>query len=93
MRIEVLYMEGCPAYQATVERVSAELSERGLETEIRLIRVESEDQARILGFLGSPTVRIDGVDIEPGTGDSRGFGFACRVYATPTVLNTFRQSL
>ena len=60
------------------------LSERGLETEIRLIRVESEDHAKVLDFLGSPTVRIDGVDIEPGTGDSRGFG--CRVYATPSGI-------
>lgn len=86
MRIAVLYIEGCPAYKATVERVSAVLSERGIETEIRLIRVESEDHARVLGFLGSPTVRVDGVDIESETGDSRRLGFACRVYATPTGI-------
>jgi hypothetical protein len=86
MRIEVLYIEGCPAYQATVRRVGAVLSECGLETDIRSIRIENEDHAKVLRFLGSPTVRIDGVDIEPGARGSLGFGFGCRVYATPTGM-------
>ena len=37
-------------------------------------------------FLGSPTVRVDGADIEPGAGERTDFGLKCRLFATPDGL-------
>jgi hypothetical protein len=43
-------------------------------------RVESIDAAEAERFLGSPTVRIDGRDVEPGAADRDDFGLKCRLY-------------
>ena len=65
--IEVLYVQECPHYAATlalVERVRAGL---GIDTELRtslILDQAAADQAR---FPGSPTVRVDGRDVEPGS--------------------------
>jgi len=80
MRVEILYFDGCPNYgaaRALVERVSEEL---GVRPEIRMIEVPDVETAGRQRFLGSPTVRVDGRDIEPGADDREGFTLACRVY-------------
>jgi hypothetical protein len=80
MRVEILYFDGCPNYEAVrtlVERVSGEL---GVSPEIRMIEVPDVEAAHRERFLGSPTVRVDGRDIEPGADDREGFTLACRVY-------------
>ena len=79
-RVEILFFEGCPNHEPArrlVERVAAELR---IETEIRLVEVTDAAVAVELRFTGSPTVRVDGVDVEPGAGARREFVLACRVY-------------
>jgi hypothetical protein len=44
------------------------------------VHVETEEQAEQLGFLGSPSVRVDGVDVEPHARPATGNGMRCRVY-------------
>src|SRR5438552_9979508 len=83
MRVEVLYFEGCPNHAPTVERVRAELVSRGLPKEIE--EVEIHDQAEALGFLGSPSVRINGLDIEREAHNLKSFGMSCRTYLEGTV--------
>lgn len=81
-RVEILYFEGCPnhgAARALVERVAAELE---VEAAIDLVEVPDPGAAAQLRFLGSPTVRVDGRDIEPGAEERSDFVFACRVYRT-----------
>ena len=81
-RVEILYFDGCPnheAAQALVERVAAELR---IEPEIDLVEVPDTDAAVQHSFLGSPTVRVDGRDVEPGAEERSDFVFACRVYRT-----------
>jgi hypothetical protein len=51
-----------------------------VEPEIRLVEVSDADAAVELRFLGSPTVRVDGVEVEPGAEARRDFALACRVY-------------
>jgi hypothetical protein len=79
-RIEILYFEGCPNHEparALVERVATQLR---LEPEIRLVEVADPDAAVALRFLGSPTVRVNGLDVEPGAGERRDFALSCRIY-------------
>ncbi|MFA5026431.1 MAG: hypothetical protein WC713_01015 [Candidatus Methylomirabilota bacterium] len=67
-------MADCPATPPTVRLV--EETARGLRVPIALERVlvETPEQARVLGFLGSPTVRVEGRDIEPEARDRQDFG-------------------
>jgi hypothetical protein len=79
-RVEILYFEGCPNHEpalALVERVAAEL---GMEPEIELVEVPDADSATRHRFLGSPTVRVDGRDVEPGAEERRDYAFSCRIY-------------
>jgi hypothetical protein len=78
--VEILYFAGCPNYQAAaalVERVSAEL---GISPEMRLVNVSDEEAARRLCFLGSPTIRVAGRDVEPGAEERENYVLACRIY-------------
>ncbi len=81
-RVEVLYFEGCPNHghaRALVERVAAELQ---VEPVLALIEVPDLEAAKRLRFLGSPSVRIDGRDVEPGADARQEFVYSCRVYRT-----------
>jgi hypothetical protein len=81
--VEVLFFAGCPnqaGAQALVEWVTAEA---GVDPDVRLVRVEGAEDARRLRFLGSPTVRVNGHDVEPGADQRQDFAYACRIYRTP----------
>ena len=80
--MELLYFDGCPnhvAARANVKRVIAELD---VDAELMLINVPDREAAVRERFLGSPTVRVDGTDIEPGADERTDYVFACRVYRT-----------
>ena len=80
--VEVLYFDGCPNHEgarALVERVSREL---GLEPRLRLVNVADEETARRLRFLGSPTIRVAGVDVDPHAAERDEYVLSCRVYRT-----------
>lgn len=79
-RVEILYFDGCPNHEAAralVERLSNELR---IEPHIELIEVADAEAAAALRFLGSPTVRVDGVDVEPGAEARTNYALACRIY-------------
>jgi hypothetical protein len=79
-RVEILYFDGCPNHEAArgvVERVARELQ---VEPQIDGVQVPDATAAARLQFLGSPTVRVDGRDIEPGADERGDFVFSCRVY-------------
>lgn len=78
MRVELLYFDGCPGYAELLPRLR-ELAQ-GYELELRA--VETPEQAERERFLGSPSVRVDGVDIEPGAATRDDFGMKCRLYRT-----------
>jgi hypothetical protein len=81
-RIELLYFEGCPSYRELLPRLRALLEREGIEQEIELRRVETSEEAERQRFLGSPTVRIDGEDVDPTARDRHDFGIDCRLYQT-----------
>jgi len=81
-RVEILYFDGCPNWQETEKLVERIASELGIDPTIQLFEVPDGDAAIEHRFLGSPTVRVDGADVEPGGEARRDFVFACRVYRT-----------
>lgn len=82
MKIELLYSPQCAGYLSTLKLVQDVLAETEISAQIELIRVETEVDAHRLKFIGSPTVRVDGLDVEPYvTFGAKDFGLRYRVYS------------
>jgi hypothetical protein len=79
-RIELLYFDGCPSHEPLLARVRELVAERGMTGAIESVCVDSHEEALARGFLGSPSVRVDGVDVEPGAGERDDYGLKCRLY-------------
>jgi hypothetical protein len=79
VRVELLYFDGCPGYESLLPGLERLLQEAGVEEPVELRRVDSRQQAIQERFLGSPTVRVDGADVEPGADARDDFG-NCRLY-------------
>jgi hypothetical protein len=86
VRIELLYFEGCPSYAALLPALRELLASEGIQQEVEIRRVETSQDAERECFLGSPTVRIDGRDVDPTTKDRDDFGLECRLYRTEEGL-------
>jgi hypothetical protein len=80
MKIELLYFEGCPSYRALLSQLRELLTSEGIEEEIDLREIDGVEDAERERFLGSPTLRVDGEDVDPGAAGRDDFGFKCRLY-------------
>ena len=78
MRVSFLYYEDCPSHNLALERLREVMAEEGTPGEVEVFNVETEEQAHELRFVGSPTIRVDGQDIDPPT-ESR-YALTCRAY-------------
>lgn len=81
-RIELLYWDGCPSYPEALELLRSVLEETGVEVAIDMHEVRTDDEAVELGFPGSPTIRIDGRDIDPAGANAQP-ALTCRIYRLP----------
>ena len=81
LKIEILYFEGCPNRAPAVERMEAVLKEESLSATISEVNVCDSTIAQELGFLGSPSIRVNGLDVEPEARSARDYGMMCRTYA------------
>lgn len=94
MTIEIISIPDCPNHQATVERVKRLLSSERVSAEIKEILVSSSSQANAVGFAGSPTVRVNGKDVEVLTFVHT--GLSCRIYEDGSGIppqNLLRQAI
>lgn len=83
MKVEVLYFQGCPNHRPAVERVRHVLAAEGISADILQVEVTDAETSLALNFAGSPSVRVNGVDVEgcePGT-----VGLSCRTYMNGAV--------
>ena len=84
MKIELLYMDGCPSYRVAEDMLREVLAEAKISDPITLIEIKAETDAQHWKFPGSPTIRFDGVDpFKQGSGE---YGLECRVFVTPNGL-------
>ena len=80
MKIELLYFSGCPTYQETERLIADTVQSLGVPAEFDSQEVRTQEDAARLRFLGSPTVLVNGVDIDPAARASTDYGLKCRVY-------------
>ncbi|MHB8060333.1 MAG: DF family (seleno)protein [Gaiellaceae bacterium] len=80
--IELLYWQGCPSHPEAKALLEQVLSELGREDEIVMTEVSSDEEAERLGFPGSPTIRVDGRDIDAMGANGRP-SLTCRIYHLP----------
>lgn len=79
MKIEVLYFDGCPNHVPAMEMVKRVLARERVEAQIVSLDVRDVETATKVCFLGSPSIRVNGADIERGRQDDSPF-FGCRTY-------------
>ena len=80
MNIQVLYFEGCPNHEPTVALVREVVAGLDLSAQVQEIEVTTQTDAERLRFLGSPTVQVNGVDMEPSARERTNYALSCRMY-------------
>ena len=92
MRIEILYIAGCPNYSPSLARLRNVLHEEGVSADLSEIEVKDDAAAKALNFIGSPTIRVNGLDIEVESRAVNEPAFACRRYAGGAPSETMIRS-
>ncbi|HWT25053.1 MAG TPA: hypothetical protein VN213_16245 [Solirubrobacteraceae bacterium] len=78
--VELLYWDGCPSHPEALAELRAALADLGRDdVEVAVRRVEDDGQARAEGFVGSPTIRVDGADAFPPD-PAEPPALTCRIY-------------
>jgi hypothetical protein len=78
--VEVLFFEGCPNHRSAVELAKDVVALIAPHARVEEVEVRDNEDAARLRFLGSPTIHVDGVDIEPEARSSTDYAMSCRVY-------------
>jgi hypothetical protein len=86
MRIEFLWFDDCPNHDDARALLDAVLEERGLDVSVESVNVPDLATGERMLFPGSPTIRVNGVDVDPGYVDEGDYTPRCRVYATSEGL-------
>ena len=78
--LELLYLAGCPNHDLTLDLVRLVLQAEGVPVQVQEILIRDYKDACAHRFPGSPTVRVNGQDIENPPPEQFRVGFACRTY-------------
>ena len=84
--VEVLTFEGCPHGEPAMVLAERVVAESGIVANVCRVDIDSSAAAAEHRFLGSPTIRVDGIDIEPHANERHEYVIACRVYETQAGL-------
>lgn len=80
IKVELLYFDGCPSWQSGLQNLHSALEANGLDVFVELVQVLDNDDAARRKFLGSPSFRVNGIDLWNEERDT--YSLSCRVYAT-----------
>lgn len=81
LTVEILYISGCPHHAGAVDRVREVLTQETTLADVFEVEVPDAASAERLAFPGSPTIRVNGRDVEPAISPQRAFGLSCRTYS------------
>jgi hypothetical protein len=87
LTVEVLYVDGCPNHKALLPRLRALLADADTPAELTVRRIPDDEAAQRERFLGSPSVRVDGLDVDPASHGRTDYGLKCRLYRTTTGVS------
>jgi hypothetical protein len=79
MAITFLYWEECMSHEEALQRLRQVMAEEGIQAPIEMVKVETWEQAEELRFIGSPTILVNGQDIQPPPVDAQ-YALTCRTY-------------
>ena len=82
MRIDFLFWRECPSHPEARELLRDVMEQRGVEADVVEREVLTQDEAQELAFPGSPTIRVDGRDVDPEGAGARP-SLTCRIYHLP----------
>jgi hypothetical protein len=80
VEINILFIEGCPGYIYTKKYIEEILADEAIDAKINLILIDNDEDARRLHFIGSPTIRVNGMDIEKDLRITKDYGLRSRIY-------------
>jgi len=75
INVRIFYTEGCDHTPPTIDLVKNTASKMGIDIDLETIKVQNQEQAESQKFLGSPTVQVNGIDVDPSTRSVNAFGF------------------
>jgi hypothetical protein len=81
VKIEILYVPNCPNHAVALERIRAILPATSFQMHVSEVLINDADMAQLLKFPGSPTIRVNGQDVEPQSEKTTAFGLMCRLYS------------
>ncbi|MEK6228502.1 MAG: thioredoxin family protein [Actinomycetota bacterium] len=74
-----MWWEGCPSTDKAHELLRDALAGEGLDPDVvELVEIETDADAERERFVGSPTIRIGGVEVAPTQDEP--VGLSCRIY-------------
>ncbi|MBN1565274.1 MAG: DUF2703 domain-containing protein [Anaerolineae bacterium] len=79
IKIHFLWWEGCPSHPDAWARLHDVLAKLDVKAEIESIEVTTDEQAETWHFPGSPTIQVNGADIDPAASDQSA-RLTCRLY-------------
>jgi glutaredoxin len=78
--VDVLYYEDCPHYKEAADALKEVLAEEHVEARVTMVKVAKGGEAEAFGFIGSPTILVDGHDVQRGMDHTSPFQGHCRIY-------------
>jgi len=86
MKIEFLYFKSCPSHTKAYQLLVECLAEKGINpSTIVSIPIDHDEMALAHHFIGSPTIRINNIDIEKS--DTTSYSLRCRLYSNNNKLS------
>jgi hypothetical protein len=80
LKIDFLFWKECPSHPIAWERLNEALTQMGLRAKIQRIEVKTDEEAETFCFPGSPTIRVNGKDIDPEGVCNQPVRLTCRIY-------------
>ena len=77
--VEILYTDACPFWKETLNTINEVMEELNISLTVKKTKITTDEEAKRHKFPGSPTVRINGVDIDPAAKETAGY-IGCRIY-------------
>jgi hypothetical protein len=78
--IEFLFWEDCPSHPEARRLLQEAMAEAGVDAPVKELEVLTDEDAERLRFPGSPTIRVNGEDVDPAGAAQMGTALTCRVY-------------